>query len=88
MAAAATSAANGSRNARDAIADRADSVSVGHAGSERQIARSLAAVEERRAALPPMLVADCGASIPLPFTPARAAPVGRPDKSPRSQPLH
>ncbi|NBB25487.1 4-alpha-glucanotransferase [Porphyrobacter sp. SLTP] len=46
---------------------------LGHeAGSERQIARSLVAVEERRAALPPMLVADCGASISLPFTPTRA----------------
>ncbi len=50
---------------------------LGHeAGSARQIARSLAAAEERRFALPPMLVADCGASIPLPFTPARAEATG------------
>jgi 4-alpha-glucanotransferase len=50
---------------------------LGHAaGSARQIARSLAAVEERRAALPPMFVADCGASIPLSFTPARAEATG------------
>jgi 4-alpha-glucanotransferase len=50
---------------------------LGHAaGSARQIARSLAAFEERRAALPPMFVADCGASIPLPFTPARAEATG------------
>jgi 4-alpha-glucanotransferase len=50
---------------------------LGHAaGSARQIARSLAAVEERRAALPPMLVADCGAGIPLPFSPARAEATG------------
>lgn len=50
---------------------------LGHeAGSERQIARSLAAVEERHAALAPMLVADCGAGIPLPFTPTRAEATG------------
>ena len=43
---------------------------LGHeAGSARQMARSLAAVGQRRAALPPMLVADCGASIPCPSPP-------------------
>lgn len=61
--------------ADDALA--AALAALGHAaGSARQIARSLAAVEESRAALPPMLVADCGASIPLPFTPARAEATG------------
>jgi 4-alpha-glucanotransferase len=50
---------------------------LGHAaGSARQIASSLAVVEERRAALPPMLVADCGESVPLPFTPSRAEATG------------
>ena len=50
---------------------------LGHeAGSARQMARSLAAVGQRRAALPPMLVADCGASIPLPFAPSRAEATG------------
>jgi len=50
---------------------------LGHAaGSARQIARSLAAVEERRAALPPMLIADCGASVPLPFPPSCAESTG------------
>lgn len=61
--------------ADDALA--AALAALGHAaGSARQIARSLAAVEESRAALPPMLVADCGASIPLPFTPSRAEATG------------
>lgn len=41
-------------------------------GSERQIARSLAAVQERRSGLPAMLVADTGASIALPIRVARA----------------
>ena len=50
---------------------------LGHeAGSAGQMARSLAAVGQRRAALPPMLVADCGASIPLPFAPSRAEATG------------
>lgn len=40
---------------------------LGHAtGSERQVARSLAETSARRAALPPMLVADEGATITLP----------------------
>lgn len=42
------------------------------AGSERQIARSLAAAAARAGSLPPMLVGDCGARIALPFAVARA----------------
>lgn len=50
---------------------------LGHdAQSERQIARSLAALKERRAALPAMLVADCGATLSLPFVPRRAEATG------------
>lgn len=50
---------------------------LGHdAGSEAQIARSLAAVTARSAQLPAMLVADCGAGITLPFAPARAEATG------------
>lgn len=42
---------------------------LGHdADSEQRIAQSLAALAERRTALSPMLVADCGASIALPFS--------------------
>jgi 4-alpha-glucanotransferase len=50
---------------------------LGHeAGSGKQIARSLARIEERRRALPAMLVADCGATITLPLAPARAEATG------------
>lgn len=50
---------------------------LGHAAaSERQIARSLAAITEARAALPAMLVADCGSAITLPFAPVRAEATG------------
>lgn len=50
---------------------------LGHeAASERQIARSLVALEERRRALPAMLVADCGGTIALPFAPPRAEATG------------
>jgi 4-alpha-glucanotransferase len=50
---------------------------LGHeTGSERQIARSLAAVEERRAALPAMLAADSGASIALPIPVTHAEATG------------
>jgi 4-alpha-glucanotransferase len=50
---------------------------LGHdAGSERQIARSIAEMAERRAALAPMLVADCGDSIVLPFAPLHAEATG------------
>jgi 4-alpha-glucanotransferase len=50
---------------------------LGHeAASARQIARSLAAIEAQRAALPAMLVADCGATVALPFTPNRAEVTG------------
>ena len=50
---------------------------LGHkAGSERQIARSLAQVQAREAALPAMLVADAGACLTLPFAPARAEITG------------
>ena len=50
---------------------------LGHeAGSERQIARSLAEVAARRAHLPPMLVADAGAIIDLPLTARRAEATG------------
>lgn len=50
---------------------------LGHeTGSERQIARSLAAVEDRRAALPAMLVADSGATIALPLNATRAEVTG------------
>ncbi len=40
--------------------------------SERQIAHALADMEQRRSALPAMLVTDCDASINLPFAPSRA----------------
>jgi 4-alpha-glucanotransferase len=50
---------------------------LGHeAASERQIARSLATIAEQRAGLPAMLVADCGATITLPFAPTRAEATG------------
>jgi len=50
---------------------------LGHeAGSARQIARSLAAIEQRSRELPPMLVADCGASIMLPMTAIHAEATG------------
>ncbi len=50
---------------------------LGHeAASERQIARSLAMIEEQRHALPAMLVADCGATISLPFCVTRAEATG------------
>lgn len=46
---------------------------LGHdTASERHIVRSLAAIEEQRTALPAILVADCGATIILPFAPTRA----------------
>ena len=46
---------------------------LGHeAASERQIARSLAALAERHAALPAMLVGDCGAVVTLPLAVQRA----------------
>lgn len=50
---------------------------LGHdTASERQIARSLAAVQERRTAVPAMLVADTGASIALPVRVRRAEATG------------
>lgn len=50
---------------------------LGHdTASEPQIARSLASIAEQRAALPAMLVADCGAIITLPFAAARAEATG------------
>ncbi len=50
---------------------------LGHdVDSEAQIARSLAAVEGRRAGLPAMLVADAGATIALPVAASRAAVTG------------
>jgi 4-alpha-glucanotransferase len=50
---------------------------LGHdTGSERQIARSLAAVEERRSGLPAMLVADTGTSIALPVLATHAEVTG------------
>lgn len=50
---------------------------LGHeTGSEGQIARSLAAGQERRAALPAMLVADSGASIALPMPVVHAEVTG------------
>ena len=50
---------------------------LGHdVGSERRVARALAEVEERRAALPAMLVGDCGSDLVLPFAPARAEATG------------
>lgn len=45
-------------------------------GSERQIIESLAAITRRRAALPGMLVADCGAAITLAFAPGSAEATG------------
>jgi 4-alpha-glucanotransferase len=50
---------------------------LGHeAGSARQIARSLAAAAERADQLPPMLVADCGGLIALPFPATSAEATG------------
>ena len=50
---------------------------LGHgAGSEGQVARSLAAATERDRSLPPMLVGDCGAGIALPFPVSRAEATG------------
>lgn len=50
---------------------------LGHAaGSEAQIARSLAAMAEQRHALPAMLVADTGAGTTLPFAATRAEATG------------
>lgn len=50
---------------------------LGHeAASERQIVRSLAVIAEQRRALPAMLVADCGATITLPFCVTRAEATG------------
>lgn len=50
---------------------------LGHeAANERQIARSLAAIEDQRADLPPMLIADCASRITLPFAPLRAEATG------------
>lgn len=50
---------------------------LGHeASDERQIARSRAAIDDARRALPAMLVADCGAVIDLPFAPTRAEATG------------
>lgn len=50
---------------------------LGHeVASERQIVRSLAAIAEQRAALPAMLVGDCGAVVTLPFAVARAEATG------------
>lgn len=50
---------------------------LGHdAGSERQIARSLAALAERQAEWPVMLVADAGAGIALPLAATRAEATG------------
>ena len=50
---------------------------LGHdCGSERQIARSLAAIAQRRAELPAMLVADAGAVLTLPAAVTRAEITG------------
>lgn len=50
---------------------------LGHdAGSELQIARGLAEVQERRRGLPAMLVADGGAAITLPLAATRAEATG------------
>jgi len=50
---------------------------LGHeAASERQMVRSLAVIAEQRRALPAMLVADCGATITLPFCVTRAEATG------------
>ncbi|MBX9873664.1 MAG: 4-alpha-glucanotransferase, partial [Beijerinckiaceae bacterium] len=50
---------------------------LGHeTGSDAQLARSLAAANERAGSLPPMLVGDCGASIDLPFPVAQAEATG------------
>lgn len=50
---------------------------LGHeATTERQIKRSLAVIEQRRAMLPAMLVADCSATVVLPFAPAHAEATG------------
>lgn len=50
---------------------------LGHdAASERQIVRSLAVIAEQRRALPAMLIADCGATITLPFCVTRAEATG------------
>ena len=50
---------------------------LGHeAASERQIERSLAVIDEQHRALPPMLVADCGGAITLPFAVTRAEATG------------
>lgn len=61
---------------RQAVTDEALAAvlaALGHdTASERQIRRSLALAEERRALLPPMLVADAGAGIALPFPVVRA----------------
>lgn len=63
------------RVADDALA--AVLCALGHeTGSERQIARSLAAVEDQRGSLPAMLVADAGSSIALPVAAARAEATG------------
>lgn len=60
---------------------------LGHeAATERQITRSLAVIEEREAALPAMLVVDAGASLTLPFVPARAEITGE-DGTTRPLPL-
>ena len=57
---------------------------LGHeAASERQIVRSLAVIAEQRRALPAMLVADCGATITLPFCVTRAEATGE-DGVPRA----
>lgn len=50
---------------------------LGHeADGERQAARSLADLTARNAALPPMLVGDCGGQVPLPFAATRAEATG------------
>lgn len=50
---------------------------LGHdAQSERQMARSLAAIADERARLAAMLVGDCGTAITLPFAPSCAEATG------------
>lgn len=50
---------------------------LGHeAGSDRQIERSLAVIDERRRGLPAMLVADCGGTVTLPFPVTHAEATG------------
>ena len=62
----------GRRQVVDDTALAAVLAALGHeVEREGQIRRALAPLEERRAALPPMLVGDCGGSLALPFAPTQ-----------------